>query len=371
MRSGCAACTLRVGAPWRGSALGLHLPLRVCARRDPARPRPGVSVTLENNSVWKQFYGCGTEMILTKPGRRMFPYCRYRLAGLDPDQQYSLVLSIVPSGQFRYRWSATKWEVHGPAEHQGQGLIRAFPHHYSPCRGSEWMNGLVSFYKLKLTNNAQDQDGHIILHSMHRYIPRLHVIPVLDGAKPTAEQPVVMGPESMTFTFPQTEFMAVTTYQNFRITQLKINHNPFAKGFREDGHNPRLQRVSAEAQPAVKTEPQAPVLKPAAEPSEDKQDAVDLRYDGFDFTFFLLLSSLDPSKPIDLQYLGVRLPPPPPPPPNPPEQNSAAAPSPGGESNRSLAFCACSILRPLNWAFVDTEMCHFQLSSAQHAACCG
>ncbi|XP_008283703.1 MAX gene-associated protein, partial [Stegastes partitus] len=236
----------------------------------------GVSVTLENNSVWKQFYGCGTEMILTKPGRRMFPYCRYRLAGLDPDQQYSLVLSIVPSGQFRYRWSATKWEVHGPAEHQGQGLIRAFPHHYSPCRGSEWMNGLVSFYKLKLTNNAQDQDGHIILHSMHRYIPRLHVIPVLDGAKPTAEQPVVMGPESMTFTFPQTEFMAVTTYQNFRITQLKINHNPFAKGFREDGHNPRLQRVSAEAQPAVKTEPQAPVLKPAAEPSEDKQDAVDL-----------------------------------------------------------------------------------------------
>uniref|UniRef100_A0A3P8TH85 T-box domain-containing protein n=1 Tax=Amphiprion percula TaxID=161767 RepID=A0A3P8TH85_AMPPE len=218
----------------------------------------GISVTLENNSVWKQFYGCGTEMILTKPGRRMFPYCRYRLAGLDPDQQYNLVLSIVPSGQYRYRWSTSKWEIHGPPEHQGQGLIRAFSHHYSPCRGSEWMSSLVSFYKLKLTNNSQDQDGHIILHSMHRYIPRLHVIPVLDGNQPTADKPVVMGPESITFTFPQTEFMAVTTYQNFRITQLKINHNPFAKGFREDGHNPRLQRVSTEAQPVVKTEPQEP-----------------------------------------------------------------------------------------------------------------
>ncbi|XP_044026184.1 MAX gene-associated protein isoform X2 [Siniperca chuatsi] len=235
----------------------------------------GVSVTLENNSVWKQFYSCGTEMILTKQGRRMFPYCRYRLAGLDPERQYSLVLSIVPSDQYRYRWSTSKWEITGPAEHQTQGLLRAFSHHYSPCRGSEWMGGLVSFYKLKLTNNSQDQEGHIILQSMHRYIPRLHVIPVPDGDVPTPDQPVVMGPESMTFTFPQTEFMAVTTYQNFRITQLKISHNPFAKGFREDGNNSRLNRVTTEAQPVVKTDTQPSDLKPA-EFNENTEEVVDL-----------------------------------------------------------------------------------------------
>ncbi|XP_047430369.1 MAX gene-associated protein [Mugil cephalus] len=229
----------------------------------------GVTVTLENNSVWKQFYSCGTEMILTKPGRRMFPYCRYRLSGLDPERLYSLVLSIVPSGQYRYRWSTSKWEVNGPAEHQAQGLIRAFSHHYSPCKGSEWMSSLVSFYKLKLTNNSQDQDGHIILHSMHRYIPRLHVIPVPDGVVPTSDKPVVMGPESITFTFPQTEFMAVTTYQNFQITQLKINHNPFAKGFREDGNNPRLNRIATAAKPAVTTDTEPQVLKP--EPGGNKE----------------------------------------------------------------------------------------------------
>ncbi|XP_039980782.1 MAX gene-associated protein isoform X2 [Xiphias gladius] len=232
----------------------------------------GVTVTLENNSVWRQFYSCGTEMILTKQGRRMFPYCRYRLAGLDPERQYSLVLSIVPSDQYKYRWSKSKWEVTGPAEHQAQGLIRAFSHHYSPCKGSEWMGGLVSFYKLKLTNNSLDQEGHIILHSMHRYIPRLHVIPVPDGVVTTPDQPVVMGPESMTFTFPQTEFMAVTTYQNFRITQLKINHNPFAKGFREDGNNSRLNRVTTEAQPAVKTDTASSVLKQ----NESKEGVVDM-----------------------------------------------------------------------------------------------
>ncbi|XP_075940711.1 uncharacterized protein LOC142942319 [Anarhichas minor] len=240
----------------------------------------GVSVTLENNSVWKQFYGCGTEMILTKPGRRMFPYCRYRLSGLDPNRQYSLVLSIVPSDPYRYRWSSTKWEITGPAEHQSQGLIRAFSHHYSPGLGSEWMGTLVSFYKLKLTNHPQDLDGHIILNSMHRYIPRLHVIPVPDGDVPTPAQPVVMGPESMTFTFPQTEFMAVTTYQNFRITQLKINHNPFAKGFREDGNNTRLIRVATEAPPVLLTDTQPPVSTPA-EPNEkkekEKEEVVDLR----------------------------------------------------------------------------------------------
>ncbi|KAJ1370585.1 hypothetical protein KIN20_032345 [Parelaphostrongylus tenuis] len=38
---------------------------------------------------------------------------------------------------------------------------------------------------------------------------------------------------------PQTEFIAVTAYQNSTITQLKIEHNPFAKGFRDGGERKR------------------------------------------------------------------------------------------------------------------------------------
>ncbi|TNN40164.1 MAX gene-associated protein [Liparis tanakae] len=253
----------------------------------------GVSVTLENNGVWKKFYGCGTEMILTKQGRRMFPYCRYRLSGLEPRREYSLVLSVVPSDLYKYRWSSTKWELTAAAEHQGQGLIRAYSHHYSPGFGSDWMSEMVSFSRLKLTNHPRDVDGLVVLHSMHRYIPRLHVIPVPDGPEPSPSQPVVLGPESMTFTFPQTEFMAVTTYQNFLITQLKIKHNPFAKGFREDGNNSRLQRiitaplvelpdprpsapqaVVAAAPPVAGTRPF--ILTPA-EPNENTEEVVDLR----------------------------------------------------------------------------------------------
>jgi hypothetical protein len=35
------------------------------------------------------------------------------------------------------------------------------------------------------------------------------------------------------FIFNETKFIAVTAYQNHRITQLKIASNPFAKGFRD------------------------------------------------------------------------------------------------------------------------------------------
>ncbi|ETN71428.1 T-box, partial [Necator americanus] len=38
---------------------------------------------------------------------------------------------------------------------------------------------------------------------------------------------------------PETEFVAVTAYQNSTITQLKIEHNPFAKGFRDGGERKR------------------------------------------------------------------------------------------------------------------------------------
>lgn len=204
----------------------------------------GVSVTLENNGLWKQFYKYGTEMILTKQGRRMFPYCRYRLSGLDPTKQYSLVLSIVPSDNLKYRFNSPSWEVSGLAEHKNNSLIRAFCHHISPRRGAAWMAGTVSFFKLKLTNNPTDEDGHIILNSFHRYIPRLHVIPLPEGVFPTPDQPILIGPNCLTFTFPQTEFMGVTTYQNFWITKLKIDHNPFAKAFREDGNNSRLVKIN-------------------------------------------------------------------------------------------------------------------------------
>uniref|UniRef100_A0A8C3VMM5 MAX gene-associated protein n=1 Tax=Catagonus wagneri TaxID=51154 RepID=A0A8C3VMM5_9CETA len=196
----------------------------------------GITVTLDNNSMWNEFYHRSTEMILTKQGRRMFPYCRYWITGLDSNMKYILVMDISPVDNHRYKWNGRWWEPSGKAEPHVLG--RVFIHPESPSTGHYWMHQPVSFYKLKLTNNTLDQEGHIILHSMHRYLPRLHLVP----AEKATEVIQLNGPGVHTFTFPQTEFFAVTAYQNIQITQLKIDYNPFAKGFRDDGLNNKPQR---------------------------------------------------------------------------------------------------------------------------------
>ena len=102
-------------------------------------------------------------------------------------------------------------------------------HPDSPATGAHWMKHDISFHKVKLTNNNMDQAGHIILTSMHKYHVRLHVVAAQDMFS------LQMG-HYHTFPFPKTKFLGVTAYQNERITQLKIDNNPFAKGFRENGH---------------------------------------------------------------------------------------------------------------------------------------
>ncbi|CAH6788039.1 Mga [Phodopus roborovskii] len=195
-----------------------------------------ITVTLDNNSMWNEFHNRSTEMILTKQGRRMFPYCRYWITGLDSNLKYILVMDISPVDNHRYKWNGRWWEPSGKAEPHILG--RVFIHPESPSTGHYWMHQPVSFYKLKLTNNTLDQEGHIILHSMHRYLPRLHLVP----AEKATEVIQLNGPGVHTFTFPQTEFFAVTAYQNIQITQLKIDYNPFAKGFRDDGLSSKPQR---------------------------------------------------------------------------------------------------------------------------------
>lgn len=189
----------------------------------------GIRVTLDNNSMWNEFFRCKTEMILTKQGSRMFPYCRFRISGLIPSREYSLIMDIQPLDNSRYKWTGKSWQVAGKALCHVK--IQPFAHPESPSTGQHWMQNPVSFYKLKLTDNISNQDENAILHPMHRYLPRLHVVQTDKAAKDIK----LSGPGVVTFTFPQTEFMAVTTYQNSRFAQLKVNYNPFAKGLKEDG----------------------------------------------------------------------------------------------------------------------------------------
>ncbi|KAJ1524076.1 hypothetical protein ONE63_010614 [Megalurothrips usitatus] len=205
---------------------------------------------LEMKQLWDEFNELGTEMIVTKAGRRMFPTFQARLFGLAPDSMYMLMMDFVPVDDKRYRYAfhSSSWVVAGKADPVSPPRVHIHPD--SPATGAQWMKQVISFDKLKLTNNQLDDNGHIILNSMHRYQPRFHVLhvpPAEAGSRPGQAAHLPAGPASYqtladdnhktqnfkVFIFPETRFTAVTAYQNHRITQLKIASNPFAKGFRD------------------------------------------------------------------------------------------------------------------------------------------
>ncbi|XP_053550417.1 T-box transcription factor TBX6 [Bombina bombina] len=236
-----------------GPTLGFGQPQAPC---EAPRLPGNVKMVLENKDLWKQFHSIGTEMIITKSGRRMFPQCKISVSGLDPDGKYLLLADIVPVDNSRYKWQEDHWEPSGRAEPRLPE--RVYIHPDSPAPGSHWMKQPISFHKIKLTNNTLDQMGHIILHSMHKYQPRFHIVRAQDVFSQR------WGGCS-SFTFPETLFLTVTAYQNEKITQLKIQTNPFAKGFREDGMKNKRDRSIRVKRKLLRSEQEEEPFHPEAE----------------------------------------------------------------------------------------------------------
>ncbi|KAF6390931.1 T-box transcription factor 22 [Rhinolophus ferrumequinum] len=196
-----------------------------------------IQVELQGFELWKRFHDIGTEMIITKAGRRMFPSVRVKVKGLDPGKQYCVAIDVVPvdSKRYRYVYHSSQWMVAGNTDHSCI-TPRFYVHPDSPCSGETWMRQIISFDRVKLTNNEMDDKGHIILQSMHKYKPRVHVMEQ-DSRVDLSWIQSLPAEGVKTFSFKETEFTTVTAYQNQQITRLKIDRNPFAKGFRDPGRN--------------------------------------------------------------------------------------------------------------------------------------
>ncbi|KAG6932273.1 T-box 3 [Chelydra serpentina] len=215
-----------------GHQAAAHLrPLKTLEPEEEVEDDP--KVHLEAKELWEQFHKRGTEMVITKSGRRMFPPFKVRCTGLDKKAKYILLMDIVAADDCRYKFHNSRWMVAGKADPEMPK--RMYIHPDSPATGEQWMSKVVTFHKLKLTNNISDKHGFTILNSMHKYQPRFHIVRAND---------ILKLPYSTfrTYVFPETEFIAVTAYQNDKITQLKIDNNPFAKGFRDTGNGRREKR---------------------------------------------------------------------------------------------------------------------------------
>ncbi|XP_016416638.1 T-box transcription factor TBX6L [Sinocyclocheilus rhinocerous] len=188
-----------------------------------------VHVSLQDRELWDKFSSMGTEMLITKSGRRMFPSCKVTVTGLNPKVKYVVIMDMVPFDNHKYKWNKDRWEVNGSTDPHLPN--RFFIHPDSPAPGEKWMQYPISFHKLKLTNNTLNSNGLVVVHSMHKYQPRLHIVQSPDPCNPHNSGGYLR------FTFPEAAFKAVTAYQNQEITKLKIDNNPFAKGFRDNGLN--------------------------------------------------------------------------------------------------------------------------------------
>lgn len=105
-------------------------------------------------------------MVRNLPGyfffnRRMFPTFQVRLFGLNPLCDYMVMMDFVPVDDKRYRYSfhSSSWVVADKADPHMPGRIHVHPD--SPAIGAQWMQQIVSFDKLKLTNNLLDDNGHV------------------------------------------------------------------------------------------------------------------------------------------------------------------------------------------------------------------
>ncbi|TMW46470.1 hypothetical protein DOY81_008450 [Sarcophaga bullata] len=179
---------------------------------------------LETKELWDKFHELGTEMIITKTGRRMFPTVRVSFSGplrhMQPPDRYAVLIDIIPmdSRRYRYAYHRSSWLVAGKADPPPPARLYAHPD--SPISVEALRKQVVSFEK-------------IVLNSMHRYQPRIHLVRLSHGQSIPNTPKDLQEMDHKTFVFPETVFTAVTAYQNQLITKLKIDSNPFAKGFRD------------------------------------------------------------------------------------------------------------------------------------------
>uniref|UniRef100_G3TPV6 T-box transcription factor 10 n=1 Tax=Loxodonta africana TaxID=9785 RepID=G3TPV6_LOXAF len=211
-------CTGSSGTPASAEPVG----------QGPKNPHvSSVTVQLEMKALWEEFHQLGTEMIVSKAGRRMFPTFQVKILGMDTLADYVLLMDFVPLDDKRYRsgpgslaWTEAhpgQWASLGQVEwsslgQQGHPVLSRCTH--SELRAySSWYTGRPG------TRRGAAEESVTAL------------CPTSLGQRENSERYAQENFKS--FVFTETQFTAVTAYQNHRITQLKIASNPFAKGFRE------------------------------------------------------------------------------------------------------------------------------------------
>ena len=122
-------------------------------------------------------------------------------------------------------FSSSKWMVAGAGDPLPSSSL--FVHGDSPCLGEMWSaQGSIVFDKFKLTNNrCTIIQGQTCLHSMHKYLPKVLVVPLSNDQIHMSSETLLRHFEEFgvpsnadEFVFPETAFITVTAYQNQQVS---------------------------------------------------------------------------------------------------------------------------------------------------------
>ncbi|KAH6932693.1 hypothetical protein HPB50_008738 [Hyalomma asiaticum] len=175
----------------------------------------------------------------------MFPVMRVVVSGMDPKVYYMVLMDLTPMDNFRYRFLGNCWLPVEPATEilPGEGGS-LYVHENGPCVGSKWMMAPVDFGTVKLTNQKSATPQQIMLQSMRKYVPRIHIFAGSDVQQLDYRR-------FKTFVFPETAFITVTSYQNDQIITLKIQNNPYARSFFSNADRRNSRRLAEEESASV------------------------------------------------------------------------------------------------------------------------
>ncbi|KAF7260398.1 hypothetical protein EG68_02264 [Paragonimus skrjabini miyazakii] len=181
-----------------------------------------IQLSLREMKIWSELYAHGAEMIATNTGRRIFPPLSVNVTGLCPKDQYAFLLDMVLVQPHVFRHQGGQWSIAGQSDEEK-------------------------------TNTAP---GTLNICSMRQYIPRFTLLRIIQnqscyseaaspslGAIPDCGY-ALQAPSGQcsstgtrieyigSYIIPGTQFYTVTAYQNPDVIRIKIDNNPFAKGFR-------------------------------------------------------------------------------------------------------------------------------------------
>ncbi|KAF5400923.1 hypothetical protein PHET_05741 [Paragonimus heterotremus] len=250
------------GFNWLNSRQPLFCSLRVGSggSSEAERVSSHIQLSLREMKIWSELYTHGAEMIATNTGRRIFPPLSVNVTGLCPKDQYAFLLDMVLVQPHVFRHQGGQWSIAGQSDEEKTNTVpgtQIYVHEDSPKLGSYWMESGVSFLRAKITNNKENKNLNMLnICSMRQYIPRFTVLRIIQyqscysdaaapslGAIPDCSYTLQASSGQCSsagtrieyigsYIIPGTQFYTVTAYQNPDVIRIKIDNNPFAKGFR-------------------------------------------------------------------------------------------------------------------------------------------